>query len=211
MPGTQNSSNTIKWLGGIGSDDRGDRVSLNNVAKSLIELGEFLITKARTNMDRGGHVASGNTSKSMNIENLQTNSTKMSLDVVIDSKYKFLNDGVKGVESGQGKYSFKSKYPNAKMAKAIREWLRKRKVVTKYKAISKTEAKNKKIEKLVKSADGKLTGLSYAISTNIKKHGIKPTYFFSGKSYSAVEATKKEQKKRFAQAFKLDIIENLKN
>lgn len=211
MPGIQNNASTIKWLGGVGSSDRGDRVSLNHVAEALIELGDFLITTARNNLDRGGHVASGETSKSMNISNLQTNATKMSIDIEIASTYKFLNSGVKGVESGEGKYQFKTKYPNEKMAAAIRAWLRKRKVVTKYKAISKTERTNKRIAKMVKSKDDRLTGLSYAISTNIKKHGIKPTYFFSGKQFSAVEKTQKEQKKRFAAAFKLDIIENLTN
>jgi len=110
---------------------------------------------------------------------------------------------------GGGKIDFWSL--ENELAGEIKKWLRVRKVVTKYSPISKTESKNKKINKLVQSADGKLTGLSYAIATNIKKKGIKPTYFFSGKSYSAVEATKKEQKKRFAKAFKLDIIENLKS
>jgi hypothetical protein len=211
MPGNQNSKSTIEWLGGVGSTDRGDRVSLNNVAQALVELGEFLIVKAQNNLDKGGNRASGNTASSMHIKNLQTNATKMSLDIEIASTYKFLNDGVKGVESGAGKFAFKSIYPNKKMAGEIKKWLRKRRIVSKYSPISKTETKNKRINKLVQSADGKLTGLSYAIATNIKKHGIKATHFFSGKNTSAVESTKQEQKKRFAKAFKLDIIENLKN
>jgi hypothetical protein len=211
MPGIQNSNSTLKWLGGVGSTDKGDRVSLNNVATALVELGEFLIVKAERNLDKKGNRATGKTASSMKLVNLQTNATKMSLDVEIISTYKFLNDGVKGVESGTGKYAFKSKYPNKKMAGEIKKWLRVRKIVSKYAPISKTESKNKKINKMVQSADGKLTGLSYAIATNIKKKGIKPTYFFSGKNYSAVEMTQKEQKKRFAKAFKLDIIENLKS
>jgi len=211
MPAIQNSKETIKWLGGVGSTDRGDRVSLNNVAQALVELGEFLIAKAENNLDKNGNRASGKTASSMKLVNLQTNATKMSLDVEILSSYKFLNEGVKGVESGSGKYAFKTKYPNKKMAGEIKKWLRVRKIVSKYSPVSKTEAKNKKIKRMVDSADGRLTGLSYAISTNIKKHGIKPTYFFSGKNYSAIEATQREQKKRFAKAFKLDIIENLKS
>jgi hypothetical protein len=91
------------------------------------------------------------------------------------------------------------------MAAAIRKWLRVRKIASKYKAKSAGERKNQKIKKLVQSADGRLTGLSYAIATNIKKKGIKPTKFFS----KAVQATKQEQKAKYAAAFKLDIIEAL--
>ena len=211
MPAIQNSSKTIQWLGGVGSDDKGDKVKLNHVATALVELADFLITTAERNLDKKGNRATGNTAASMKAVNLQTNATKMSIDVQILGTYKFLNEGVKGVESGAGKYAFKTIYPNKKMAGEIKKWLRVRRIVSKYAPISKTEAKNKKIKKLVDSADGKLTGLSYAIATNIKKKGIKPTYFFSGKNYSAVEATQKEQKKRFASAFKLDIIEQLKN
>lgn len=206
-----NSADTLKWLGGIGSSDKGDKVVLNNVATALVDLAEFLITTAEENLDKKGNRATGKTAASMKIVNLSTNATKASLDVEILSTYKFLNEGVKGVESGRGKYQFKTKYPNKPMANAIKAWLRVRRIATKYKAISKTERKNKAIKKLVQSADGKLTGLSYAIATNIKKHGIEPTYFFSGKSYSAVEKTIKKQKKLFADAFKLDIIETLKN
>lgn len=224
MANIQNSADTLKWLGGIGSDDKGDKVVLNHTATALVDLAEFLITTAEENLDKKGNRATGKTAASMKIVNLSTNATKASLDIEILSTYKFLNEGVKGYESGKGKYQFKKpnwgrkkdgkkggKGKTPEIVVAIKKWLKDRKVVSTYKAISKTESKNKKIKKIVDSADGKLTGLSYAIATNIKKKGIKPTYFFSGKSYSAVEATVKKQKKLFADAFKLDIIETLKN
>lgn len=205
MPGIQNNQSTLDYLGTIGSTDRGDGVTLNNSAKALVQLAGFLIGEATDNLDKGGNVATGNTASSMKAVNIVTNGANYSLDIVIASTYKFLDQGVKGVESGKGKYSFKTKHPSAKMAKAIRAWLRVRKVATKYKAVSKNERKNQKIKKLVKSRDGLLTGLSYAIATNIKKKGVAPTKFFT----KAIEATKKEQKKIYANAFKLDIIESL--
>jgi hypothetical protein len=234
MPAIQNSKETIKWLGGVGSTDRGDRVSLNNVAQALVELGEFLIAKAENNLDKNGNRASGKTANSMKLVNLQTNATKMSLDVEIASTYKFLNEGVKGYESGTGKYQFNKpgwgrkkgqKAGSGKvspMVLAILKWVKNRRIVSKYSAHSSysdklkgdkygaTEKKNKQIKALSDAATSQKS-LAYAIATNIKKKGIKPTYFFSGKNYSAVESTQKEQKKRFAKAFKLDIIENLKS
>lgn len=205
MPGVQNTKKTLDFLGTIGSTDRGDDLKLNNTAKALVRLSDFLIDEATNNLRKKGNIASGGTEDSMKADNIEINGTKMSLDILIVDTYKFLDQGVKGVEGGQGKYSFKTKYPNEKMAKAIRAWLRYRKVATKYKAISKTESKNKKIQKIVKSAEGKLTGLSYAIATNIKKKGIKATKFFS----NAIKATEKQAAKEYAEAFRLDIIESL--
>ncbi len=202
MPGIQNSKETLGFLNGLGSDDRGDKVEFNNISAALVELADFLITEARGNMDKGGNTATGKTASSMKAGPLQTNASKLQIDISLDSTYKFLDQGVKGVEGGTGKYQFKTKYPNKKMALSILKWLRKRGVATKYKAISKTERKNQRIKNMVKKSDN-LKGMAYAISTNIKKKGIKPTKFFT----KAVEATKREQKKRFADALKLDIIE----
>ena len=202
MPGIQNSKGTLSFLDGLGTKDRGDKVEFNNVGAALVELADFLITEARGNMDKNGNTATGQTASSMKAGPLQTNASKLQVDISIDSTYKFLDQGVKGVEGGTGKYQFKTKYPNKKMALAILKWVRKRGIATKYKAISKTERKNQRIKRMIKKSDN-LKGLAYAISTNIKKKGIKPTKFFT----KAIEATKKEQKKRFAEALKLDIIE----
>lgn len=202
MPGIQNSKGTLSFLDGLGTKDRGDKVEFNNVGAALVELADFLITEARGNMDKNGNTATGQTASSMKASDVKTNATKLQVDISIDSTYKFLDQGVKGVEGGTGKYQFKTKYPNKKMALAILKWVRKRGIATKYKAISKTEEKNQRIKSLIKKSDN-LKGLAYAISTNIKKKGIKPTKFFT----KAIEATKKEQKKRFAEALKLDIIE----
>lgn len=216
MPSIQNSSGVLNWLGGIGSSDKGDQVSLNHTAKALVELAGFLINEATRNLQKGGNVASGKTAESMQIVNLQTNATKISLDIEILSSYKFLDQGVRGTESGTGKFAFKSKYPNKKMAAALLLWIKKRRIVTKYKPYSSAqdnlkgknfgsvERKNQRI-KAISDAAASQKSLAYAMATNIKKRGIKPTRFFS----KAVEATKKEQKKRFADAFRLDIIETL--
>ena len=202
MPGIQNSKETLSFLDGLGSNDRGDKVQFNNVGAALVELADFLITEARGNMDKKGNTATGGTASSMKAGPLQTNASRLQVDISINSNYKFLDQGVKGVEGGTGKFSFKSKYPSKKMALAILKWVKVRRVATKYKAISATEKKNQRIKNISAKADSQKS-LAYAIATNIKKKGIKPTKFFT----KAIEATKKEQKKRFAEALKLDIIE----
>lgn len=205
MPGIQNSKSTLDYLGTIGTNDKEDILAGGNSFNAMIELAGFLIGEASDNLDKNGNVATGETASSMRALDIALVGTQYELPIEIASTYKFLDKGVRGVEGGKGLYAFKNKFVSAKMASAIKKWLRVRKVVTKYKAISKTERKNKRIAAIVKSKDGLLTGLSYAIAMNIKKRGIKPTGFFS----KAIVATRKEQKEKYAKAFKLDIIESL--
>jgi hypothetical protein len=204
--GSQNSKQTLEFLGELGTTDRGDKVPLSHSANALVQLGEFLIKTATKNLQKKGHTATGETASSMRIVNLDIRTIKMSLDIEILDTYKFLDQGVKGTESGAGKYSFKTSHPNKKMATAILKWARKRSLSgkTKYKPKGVNEAKDVKMNKMVTGSDN-LKGMAYAISTNIKKFGIEKTLFFS----DAVKDTKALQKKKYADAFKLDIIENL--
>lgn len=217
MPGIQNNSGTIHWLGGVNSAVTSDKIEFNHVGQALLEMAEFLIAKADHNLVKRGNIATGNTAKSMKVVNVQTNANKFSLDIEIASTYKFLDQGVNGVEKNRGsKYSFKTKFANKKMALAILKWVKNRRVVSKYKAYSAlsdnlkgknfgaTERKNKKIKAMSDAATSQKS-LAYAISVGIKKKGLKRTLFFT----DAITATKKEQKKRYADALKLDIIETI--
>lgn len=204
MPGLQNKKNTLDFLGTIGSSDRGD--AMPATAKALVELAGFLIETATDNLQKKGNMATGQTASSMKIVNLDLAAPKMSLDVEILSTYKFLDMGVKGVDGGAGKYAFKTKFVSKKMALAILKWLKKRSAGgrVKYKAVSKNERKNKRLNKIVNAAKSRQT-LAYAIAGSIKKKGIKRTLFFT----NAVKATQKETKKVFAEGLKIDIINSL--
>lgn len=206
MPGSQNSKATLDYLGGIGSDDRGDSLELSNSAAALVTLAGVIIGEATDNLERNGNIATGETATSMKARDIVVQGTNYELDIEIASTYKFLNDGVKGTQAGTGKYSFKTNKVSKKMAKAILAWMKVRSLSgkTKYKAVSKNEAKNKRLNKVLSEAKSR-ESLSYAIATNIKKKGIKRTRFFS----KAIESAKREQKKLFAEALKLDIIESL--
>lgn len=205
MP-NQNSKEVLDFLETLGSKDRGDNVTLGHTARVLGELAGFLIEEATANLQNKGHMATGETAASMKIVNVKANTNIMSLDVELLSTYKFLDQGVRGTEGGAGKYSFKTKYPSKKMALAILKWYRKRGAggKIKYKAKSKNEGKNQKLNRAIKNADN-LKSLAYATATNIKKKGIEKTLFFS----NAIKATKARQKQMYAKAFKLDIIESI--
>lgn len=208
MPGIQNSKATLDFLGTIGTTDRGEGLPLNATAKALVELGGFLIEEATNNLEKKGNVATGNTASSMKIVNVDLDGPVKSLDVEILGTYKFLDQGVKGVGGvGQGKYAFKTKRPSKKMAGAILKWLKKRSISgkIKYKGVSRNERKNKRINKAVSSAKSR-ESLAYGIAGKIKRDGIKPTYFFT----NAIKSTEKKRKEMLGNAFKIDIINSLK-
>lgn len=207
MPGIPSGKKQLALAGldSLGSNDRGDSLELSETAKALVDIAYCVVSTAQDNLDKDGSVATAELESSIQAENIKIDGTSLSVDIVLLDRYKFINDGVKGVESGKGKYQFKTIYPSKKMATAILKWVRKRGIATKYKAISKTERKNKRIKKMIEESDN-LKGMAYAISTNIKKKGIKPTKFFT----KALKGCTDNLPDVIAKGYKLDIINSLK-
>jgi len=103
-----------------------------------------------------------------------------------DKYYDFVNKGVRGVggknarpKNNTGDYSFKTPYANKKMATNILLWLRKSANASRNEkvTITKTQRKRKKLSNVVSKADS-LKTLAYAISTGIKRDGLRATFFF---------------------------------
>lgn len=103
-----------------------------------------------------------------------------------DKYFRFVNKGVKGVggegarpKQNSGEYSYKTKYPNKKMATNLLLWLRKSANASRNEkvTITKTQRKRKKLSNVVTQADS-LKSLAYAMSGAIKRDGLRATYFF---------------------------------
>lgn len=95
--------------------------------------------------------------------------------------YDFVNKGVAGVrnkKSNAGVYKFKSPYPNRKMAASIFSWLNlsRKQVANVPKATTPLERKRTKLKKMLTEAENKKR-LAYAISTKIKRDGLRATYY----------------------------------
>jgi hypothetical protein len=191
----------------LGTNDAGDALPTDNVQATLLRMAESVISKAQANLNRSGAEATGELEKSLHFEDVKFEGTKMYVDVLVLERYKFTDQGVNGVEKSHGSpYSFKTKYANKKMATELLKWMRVRgRRAMKYKAISKTERKDKSIKRKTAKSDD-LKSLAYATAVSIKKKGIKPTKFFT----KAVKSTEKEFKKELAAGFKLDIINAFK-
>jgi hypothetical protein len=100
--------------------------------------------------------------------------------------YDFVNKGVAGVggknakpKRNSGDYKFKSKFPNRKMAANIFSWLNKaRKSVKADKVdLSGVQKKRRKLATALNESTNKKR-LAYAISSAIKRDGIRATYYF---------------------------------
>jgi hypothetical protein len=103
-----------------------------------------------------------------------------------DKYFRFVNKGVKGVggegarpKQNTGEYSYKTKYPNKKMATNLLLWLRKSANASRNEkvTITKTQRKRKKLSNVVSQSDS-LKSLAYAMSAAIKRDGLKATFFF---------------------------------
>jgi hypothetical protein len=99
--------------------------------------------------------------------------------------FDYINKGVQGaggknakLKRNTGDYKFKNAFPNRKMALSIFKWLNTaRKKTSKYAPVSGLERKRKKLTKILNESENKRK-LAYAISSGIKKNGIRATFFY---------------------------------
>jgi len=210
MPGipTDKAQLAAAKLDNLGSTDGGDKVQLSATAQVLVDMAGVLISEAQSNLNKAGAEATGELESSIKARDIDVNGSVMGIDIELLDRYKFTDEGVNGVEQSQGsQFSFKTIRPNIGMKNSIKKWLRIRgKRATKYKPISKTETKDRKIAAVRGKADSQ-EGLAWAVATSIKKKGIKKTKFFT----NAVKETGRQFKDRLAQGFKIDIINSLKD
>ncbi len=145
----------------------------------------------RRNLEKSGSIASGGLAD-VSAPQVYQEGTNYVLGVgyPIGSKqmkyYDFINKGVKGVggpkakpNKNSGKYSFKSPRPNYLMAISILKWLRnaRNKGTADRVDLSKVQKKRRKLSKMVDEAASRRK-LSFAISSKIKRDGIRATYYF---------------------------------
>ena len=163
------------------------------VIEQLLKMfGADFIKQAQDNLEKSGSISSGNINDIRIQFTKFGNSYNLSLGYPKSepaSKYwKFVNKGVQGYGGKNAKpnntdseYKYKSPYPNRAMASSIFSWLnRARKSIRsdKYNVTETTgRKKNIALKKLLTDADNKRK-LAYAISSKIKRDGLKATHYF---------------------------------
>lgn len=155
----------------------------------LMQYGLEWNKEAKKNLEKAKAISSGALAD-ISVPRVYPTATGYTLELgyPINSKqagyYSYVNKGVRGVGGGtkpkqnSGDHKFDTKYPNKKMALAILLWLRKANLSVRsvQKPTTGLEKKRKKLAKMVNDVDNKKS-LAYAISTNIKKNGLRATYY----------------------------------
>jgi hypothetical protein len=194
------SRNQIEALrnGYIQKIGSGDYKVLNTKTLPILEqtLSEFGLDFNKAildNLEKSGSIASGKLAD-VSFPVITKFGTKyvLNLGYAKDSEqikyFDFINKGVKGKVSNSPSgtpYSFKSIYPNRKMAANIFTWLNKARKSVRTDNVttsrdgseSPTQKKKQGLKTLVTTASNKRS-LAYAISVNIKKRGINQTKYF---------------------------------
>ncbi len=159
--------------------------------------GEF-IEDAQQNLNNSNSNASGALSRSLEIQ-AEENGTTVRADIFCLYYGDFINSGVKGIKSGNGKYAFKTAFPSRKMVEALEKNIGRAKLSTRNtdrRSVSKNENKNLDI-----SARDK----AYAVGRRIKLYGIKANGFID----KAFKTTEQKVADRLGNAFAIDIINTL--
>ena len=157
----------------------------------LFQAGLDFNESIRKNLEKAGAISSGDLADpSSPVVYPNNNGFIVEVGYPLGSKqmeyYDFINQGVRGVggknarpKKNSGKYSFKSRFPNRKMAANIFSWLNKaRKSVSADKLdLSQVQKKKRKLKQVLTESENKKR-LAYAISSAIKRDGIKATYYF---------------------------------
>ena len=179
-----------------GIDEQGNKVltfqeQFPIIEETLIRAGLDFNNTIRKNLEKAGAISTGDL---LDVSAPQVTSSQdgftLSVGYPLNSKqikyYDFINKGVAGVggknakpKKNSGTYRFKSKFPNRKMAASIFSWLNtaRKSVRTDKVDLSGVQRKRRKLAKVIDEATNKKR-LAYAISTAIKRDGIKATYYF---------------------------------
>jgi hypothetical protein len=162
------------------------------IEQLLKDFGVDFIKKAQYNLEKNGSISSGN------INDIRMEFTKFGTIYTLSlgypesepgSKYwDYVNKGVQGYggknakpNNTDSKYKYKTPYPNRVMAASIFTWLNKARKSIRSDKYDVTETASRKknlgLKKLLSDADNKRK-LAYAISSKIKRDGLKATHYF---------------------------------
>lgn len=177
----------ISFIDSLPPTDDMDIATLQGVDKYLLGTAKTFLDRAKDNIRKQSLIASGNLESDLTFEfeagnNKYTISIGYPKDSPASEYYDFVNKGVKGYVSGNpnSKYKFKSPYPSKKMVLNVLKWAKKLSIRDKYDAKVNKSGFGKKrasVTKMANEANSK-KGLAYAISSSIKKKGIKKSRFF---------------------------------
>lgn len=185
------SEGTLDRLG-ASRVDFSDAGELPVTARLLVIAGAQFVQRVHDNLDAMGKVSTGTLSTDVISGDVKVGNNTVSISVGYPANspgakyYDFVNQGVKGIISGQpseSPYSFRKLSAPPVMVAAIRGWIDQNNIrsreETQKRDLSPLQTKRKGIQEATGGAIGnKNDALAYAIARSIKRRGLPRTRFF---------------------------------
>ena len=183
------------------------------LVSALYNVAVKFINTAADNLSNADRVSSGNLLESIKPTDVIIMGKVFTINIDVNSYYKFIDKGVKGWQSGSpsdSPYAFKapikggSGKQSSEMVTAIRKWLIKEGLKSRATsknpkhAVSLRESRRQKITDTATSSAIVVAGM-------IRRHGLKKTNFWS----DAEKAASDYASKQFGEALEIDIINSL--
>lgn len=156
----------------------------SNIEAIFLKYRYFIIEELTSNLHKHDKDQPGKLIQSIDVK-VKTEGTNVRFTLSMEDYYKFVDEGVQGTEGSSITSEFKFKKAGKRIPlDSIKKFIAARGIspaqnIKRGKQLS--LIKNKKIKKVIKKINKQkdLDNTAFAIGTSIKKHGIKPTYFFS--------------------------------
>ena len=209
MRGGQESFLKSKKLELIGSDDfEYEEISFDATSQALLNAALDYCLTAQDKLRAVDRVGSGALLESIVPTQIEIHGTIFSIGVELVSYYKFVDQGVKGWQSGGGNSPFQFKPPGhsgvkkSKFVDSIKKWLISNGKATRTAPVksSMRDSKRKQAAKLDAT-----TRSAIIIAAQIRRRGLEPTNFWTDTEKEMIT----KLKDKFGLALKIDIINNI--
>lgn len=198
-------------------------IDFNKVGELVFDFANGLLKDLQDNLRERGINASDNLTQSITFQPLQILKTGIVFELMLDSYYKYVDQGVKGADSSAKAPNSPFKYSNKlPPVSKLQQWIRDKPLMIKTSVdLTKRDSKgnpliNKKTGKIMKkrpstvekeTIEGEIEKVAFLMAEGIRRKGLKATNFYS-------DVVNEERFNKFAkdlsEAFKQDIIISLK-
>lgn len=200
-----------------------DKIDFNKVGELVFNFASDILKDLQSNLRDRGINATDNLSQSITFEPLHILKTGIVFELMLDSYYKYVDQGVKGADSSAKAPNSPFKYSNKlPPVSKLKQWIRDKPLMIKTSVdLIKKDSKgnpiiNKKTGKIMKkrpstvekqTIESEIEKAAFLMAEGIRRKGLKATNFYSD---VVNEERFNKFRKEIAEAFKQDIIISLK-
>ena len=198
-------------------------IDFNKVGELVFDFANGLLKDLQENLRNRGINATDNLTQSITFQPLQILKTGIVFELMLDSYYKYVDQGVKGADSSAKAPLSPFQYSNKRPpVSKLKQWIRDKPLIIKTSVdLIKRDSKgnpliNKKTGKIMKkrpstvekeTIESEIEKVAFLMAEGIRRKGLKATNFYS-------DVVNEERFNKFAkelsEAFKQDIIISLK-